>query len=169
MMEQSIREYGFGDSMTVDRDGVVISGGQRLETLADIQMDDPIIVQSDGTRPIIHQRIDLTIDDPKARALAIAQNRVGQVNLDWDAATLKALSDESLVDLDKFFFPNELVDLFTEEVAAAQQADAGAEHLHDSGSKPEKYNIVVECDDAVHQAEVLESLKRKGLKCRVMG
>ena len=94
MMERSISDCGFGDSMTVDRDGVVISGNQRLETLADIQMDNPIVVQSDGTRPIVHQRIDLSATDPRGVALAISQNRVGQVNLDWDIAALLALPRE---------------------------------------------------------------------------
>jgi len=94
MMEDSIRKFGFGDSMTVDRDGVVLSGNQRLETLADIQMDNPIVVQSDGTRPIVHQRTDLSATDPRGVALAIAQNRVGQVNLDWDIQALLALPRE---------------------------------------------------------------------------
>ncbi|MDD5034111.1 MAG: DNA methyltransferase [Methylococcaceae bacterium] len=94
MMERSIRDLGFGDSMTVDRDGVVLSGNQRLETLADIQMDNPIVVQSDGTRPIVHQRTDLSASDPRGVALAIAQNRVGQVNLEWDIAALLAMPRE---------------------------------------------------------------------------
>jgi len=54
MMEDSIRECGFGDSLTVDAQGRVISGGARLETLADIQMTDAVVIQTDGTRPVIH-------------------------------------------------------------------------------------------------------------------
>jgi len=38
LMEHSIREYGYGDSMTVDRAGRIISGNQRAETLADLGM-----------------------------------------------------------------------------------------------------------------------------------
>ena len=84
MMETSLQSYGYGDSMTVDRNGVVLSGNQRLETLATIGLDRPIVVKSDGTRPIVHQRTDLDANDPRARALALAMNRVGQVNLDLD-------------------------------------------------------------------------------------
>ncbi len=91
MMESSIHECGFGDSLTVDRNGVVISGNQRLETLADIKLDNPIVVQSDGSRPIVHQRIDLEAKSKQARMLALYQNRVGQVNLNWDPAILQAL------------------------------------------------------------------------------
>ena len=114
MMENSIRECGFGDSLTVDKDGVVISGNQRLETLADIQMEDPIVIQSDGTRPIIHQRTDLSIKDKRARMLAIYQNRVGELNLDWDVETLKSLSEDA--DLGKFWTEKELALLFNMEM-----------------------------------------------------
>ena len=122
MMEDSIRKFGFGDSMTVDRDGVVLSGNQRLETLADIQMDNPIVVQSDGTRPIVHQRTDLSATDPRGVALAIAQNRVGQVNLDWDIQALLALPREQT---EACFSEKELEILagtFTEPAISQQEA-----------------------------------------------
>ena len=53
-MEDFIRECGFDDLFTVDKNGVVISGNRRLETLADIGPEDPNVVQSDGSRPIVH-------------------------------------------------------------------------------------------------------------------
>lgn len=115
MMETSLRECGFGDSLTVDRHGVVISGNQRLETVADIGLDDPIVVRSDGTRPIVHQRIDLEADDPRAKKLAIASNRVGEVNLAWDADVLAELASDDAAILDG---------LFTVEETASLLADA---------------------------------------------
>lgn len=110
LMETSLREVGFGDSLTVDRHGVVLSGNQRLETLADLQMDRPIVVQSDGTRPIVHQRIDLDANTPQAKRLALLANRVGEVNLSWDAATLRALQADG-VSLDGLWGEDELAAL----------------------------------------------------------
>lgn len=108
MMETSIRECGFGDSMTVDREGRVISGNARAETLADMKMLDAIVVQSDGTRPIVHQRIDLDLaTDDRAKRLALLQNRVGQVNLEWDAEVLAAMAADG-VKLDDLFAGDEL-------------------------------------------------------------
>lgn len=108
MMETSITECGFGDSLTVDKHGNVISGNGRLETLADIGMNDAIVVQSDGSKPIVHQRTDLDLTkDEKAKRLAILQNRVGQVNLEWDAGVLAALAEEG-VPLDDLFSDDEL-------------------------------------------------------------
>jgi len=82
-MEDFIRECGFDDLFTVDKNGVVISGNRRLETLADIGPEDPTVVQSDGSRPIEHQRVDLDLEkDKQAKRLALLQNRVGEVNLE---------------------------------------------------------------------------------------
>ena len=108
LTQKSIQSYGFGDSITTDKNGKVISGNSRTEILADVQMLDPIVVQSDGTRPIIHQRTDLDLDtDDRARLLSIAMNRTAEVSLDWDPAVLQELIGEGL-DLSDLFFENEL-------------------------------------------------------------
>lgn len=124
MMESSIRNFGFGDSMTVSSDGVVLSGNQRLETLADIQMDDPIVVESDGTRPIVHVRTDLKAKDKKAIGLAISQNRVGQVNLDWDPEMLaKALKISPAI---KSMFSEEEIRKATGNFSPASEQEQGS-------------------------------------------
>lgn len=118
MMETSITECGFGDSLTVDKNGNVISGNGRLETLAAIDMSDAIVVQSDGTRAVIHQRLDLDLTtDAKAKRLALLQNRVGQTNLDWDAQVLAELAEQG-VELDDLFSTTELSLLLNDYEAA---------------------------------------------------
>lgn len=100
LMETSIQECGIGDSMTADKNGLMISGNQRLETMMSLGLDklDPIIIESDGTRPVIHVRTDLDLKtDKRARLLSVFQNRVGELNLDWDIKNLVAgLSREEL-------------------------------------------------------------------------
>jgi hypothetical protein len=94
MMDRSLDETGFGDSVTVDRNGVLISGNARTEKLLAKEMGEPIVIQSDGSRPIIHQRVDLDLaTDPKAKQLAVYQNRVGQINLEdgWNVEALAAM------------------------------------------------------------------------------
>jgi hypothetical protein len=125
LMAKSIQELGFGDSMTVDKDGVVISGNQRLETLGEIGLDNPIVVQSDGSRPIVHQRIDLKAGTKRARELAIAQNQVGAVNLNWDVAELMKLD------------PGEVKNWFSDGEMAALMKDAGIAPEVDEGPAPQ--------------------------------
>ena len=74
-------------------------------------MDDVLVVESDGTRLVAVQRTDLDLDDPHTRQLAIADNRAGQVSLDWDTETLKGLVADG-VDLAPFWTADELASLF---------------------------------------------------------
>jgi hypothetical protein len=118
MMETSMREVGFGDSLTVDKHGIVISGHQRQETAVDLGMVDAIVVQSDGTKPIIHQRVDLDAREDRARRLALFSNRVGETNLEWDVEMLKQLEADGL-ELDQLWTPDELSKLMGDDEAAA--------------------------------------------------
>ena len=45
---------------------------QTVEQASEVGIEDVIIVQSDGTQLVAVQRTDLSLDDPKARAIAIA-------------------------------------------------------------------------------------------------
>ena len=154
-MEDSIRKFGFGDSLTVDKDGVVISGNQRLETLADIQMDNPIVVQSDGTRPIVHQRTDLSATDPRGVALAIAQNRIGQVNLDWDITALLALPREQT---EACFSEKELA------ILLSQNDNSAVTEI----SIESKYAILIECKSEREQTKLLKRFSAEGFSCRAL-
>jgi sporulation protein YlmC with PRC-barrel domain len=121
MIEDSLRQYGAGRSILLDKNGRVIAGNKTLENAGAIGMEDVLVVQSDGTRLVAVQRTDLDLDDPHTRQLAIADNRSGQVSLDWDADALKGLVEDG-VDLAPFWTADELasmwpqtVDLLTDE------------------------------------------------------
>ena len=90
-LEASMRQYGAGRSILVDKHGRIIAGNKTLETAADVGLDDVIIVQTDGTQVVAVQRMDLDLaHDDNARMLAYADNRVGQLDLDFDPEVLAA-------------------------------------------------------------------------------
>lgn len=106
-LESSVQADGWIGALTVAADGETFDGSARIDVIGSGGFDDPIIVESDGTRPIVHVRTDIpTADDPRAVRLGIAANRVAQVNLDWDADVLAELSAD--VDLSGFWQPWEL-------------------------------------------------------------
>jgi DNA modification methylase len=111
MIEDSLREYGAGRSILLDKHGRIIAGNKTAENAVAIGMEDVLVVQSDGTRLVAVQRTDLDLDDPHTRQLAIADNRSGQVSLDWDADVLKGLVDDG-VDLAPFWTADELATLW---------------------------------------------------------
>jgi hypothetical protein len=109
-LETSLRTYGAGRSILVDRNNKVIAGNATLETAVDIGLDGAIVVPTDGKQLVVVQRTDLDIDSKEARALALADNRISQTNLDFDAAELAALAAEG-VDLSSLWDDDELAAL----------------------------------------------------------
>jgi hypothetical protein len=156
MLEQSLRTYGAGRSILCDRNGVVIAGNKTLERAADLGMEVEV-VQSDGKRLVVVQRTDLDLaEDPKARELAYADNRAGQVGLDWDMEQI--IKDISAgIDLDKFWLPGEM-DLPKDLPPPDASPQLGAL----------EYRIIVTCRDEEHHAEVLSKLQKEGLECKVL-
>ena len=100
-LDTSLRQYGAGRSILVDKNGRVIAGNKTLERAEDLGMDDVIVVESDGTKLVAVKRTDLDLeaDGGKARALATYDNRVGQLDLDWDVDALSAVDTDVLKDL----------------------------------------------------------------------
>lgn len=104
MLLDSMTRYGAGRSILVDKNGTIIAGNKSAEAAKD---RDIMVVQTDGKKLVVVQRTDLDINSKTGRALAIADNRVGEVGLDWDANVLKGLD----VDLSIFFRDGELAKL----------------------------------------------------------
>jgi len=110
MLERSLRDLGAGRSIVVDRNGVVIAGNKTLERAVDLGFD-AVEVATDGTKLVVVRRTDLDLEtDPKARQLAYADNRVGQVDLDFDLEQIAA-DLESGIDLSAWWTPDELAAL----------------------------------------------------------
>jgi len=106
MLERSLRQYGAGRSVLADRNGVLIAGNKTAEVAAEIGL--PVrVIETDGTELVVVQRTDLDMErDTAAVELGIADNRVGQVSLEWDADVLAELSAD--VDLSQFWNDDEL-------------------------------------------------------------
>lgn len=112
MLDNSIAKGGWIGAITVANDNETFDGSARLETAYERFGEDvePIIVDADGTRPIIVRRIDIpNADDPKAKKLAIAANRIASVDLDWDADVLAETAQ--IIDISDMFFDDELAKL----------------------------------------------------------
>lgn len=107
MLEDSLRKYGAGRSILADRHGRIIAGNKTLERAIDIGLEDAIVVPTDGHQLVVVQRTDIDLDTKEGRELALADNRVAEVDLAWDADTLVALA-EDCVDLSALWGGDEL-------------------------------------------------------------
>jgi DNA modification methylase len=122
LMEQSIQADGFIDAQTAAADGEIISGSARLELEGDKFADvEPIIIHSDGQRPIIVVRDDIpNANHPRARRLSVAANQIAKADYDPDGALLKEWAGED-AQIKKMFADDEWRELTGEE---KEQTDA---------------------------------------------
>lgn len=99
LLEKSISKYGLGRSILVDKNNKIIAGNGVTETAANVGLDDIIIVPTNGRQLVVVQRTDLDLDSKEARELALADNAVAHVNLEWDEEQLQAVTEEWGIDV----------------------------------------------------------------------
>ncbi len=125
-LERSLREYGAGRAVLIDRHGRIIAGHKTIEQAKRLNI--PLrVVKTDGQHLIAVQRDDLDLTtDPRARALAIADNRIGELDLEWDVDMLKQLHADGL-DLSAFWTDAEFAMLFAEPTSGLTDENAVVE------------------------------------------
>lgn len=97
-LEASMNEVGYTSPMIAALDGEVIAGSARLEKAVEVFGVDaePIIVESDGTKPIIVVRTDIPNADSRiAKRIGLLDNRVQQMDLQFDPNVLAQLEAET--------------------------------------------------------------------------
>src|ERR1019366_2798471 len=101
-LARSLQEYGPGRSVLLDKHGTIIAGNKTVEQARHLNI--PLrVVETDGEFLIAVKRTDLDLaTDARAQALAVADNRVGEINLEWDVDMLKQIHAAG-VDLSGFW------------------------------------------------------------------
>jgi hypothetical protein len=155
----SLKQFGAGRSILLDGDGNILAGNKTVEQAASAEFENVIVVQTTGELVAV-QRMDLSINDPKARGLAIADNRTSEIVLDWDADVLGELIPD--LDTQPFFSTDEIAEFL------GLTGDAGDEPptTDQSGSLKDAYSVLVECGSESAQLDLLERLTSEGFSCR---
>ncbi len=157
MIRASLRDYGAGRSILLDKNGAIIAGNKTAENAGALGHKNVLIVQTDGTQLVAVQRTDLDLKDPRARQLAIADNRSGEVSLEWDPDILKGLSGDG-VDLAPFWTADELEELWAPESALLTPEDDVPALPKHPVTKPGELWLLGEhrllCGDAVRPADL---------------
>lgn len=99
LLEKSISELGLGRSIVVDKNNRIIGGNGVVETASSLGMEDVIIVPTDGKKLVVVKREDVDLDSEIGRKLALADNAVANVNLEWDEHNVKEISENWDIDV----------------------------------------------------------------------
>jgi DNA modification methylase len=105
LLGESLEKYGAGRSVVVDRCNRVIAGNKTVEAAVAAGIESIAVIETDGSSLVAVQRGDLDLKrDRKARELAVADNRVGELDLEWNPEVLASLD----ADLKQFWNESEL-------------------------------------------------------------
>jgi DNA modification methylase len=112
-LARSLQEYGPRRSVLIDKHGTIIAGNKTVEQARQLRI--PLrVVETDGGFLIAVKRTDLDLaTDARAQALALADNRVGELDLEWDVDMLKQIRAAG-VDLSAFWTDDEFAALFAD-------------------------------------------------------
>jgi hypothetical protein len=166
LLEDSLRKFGAGRSILVDKDGNIIAGNSTTETAAAIGMEDVIVVPTDGKKLVVVQRTDLTLDSPEGREMALADNMTALKGIDIDLEKVQeTLGDDLAKAWGMDLTPPELPD--DEEIRRKeqefQQRMAAGEDLSEDEDYLEfldKFKAKKTTDDCYTPPEVFEAVKR---------
>ncbi len=125
LVRQSLEDVGPWRSIGVDANGVIGVGNKTGKTWKELaNPDDVIVVQTDGTKLVVVQRVDLDLEAEdeearnRARRAAYYDNRAAELNLEWEIGVIRA-DWKNGIGLDTMWEPT---DLFTQNELMSEQA-----------------------------------------------
>jgi hypothetical protein len=107
MLGHSLQKRGAGRGVLLDKHGRLIAGNKTAAKFGEIGLEDVIIVQTTGDQLVATQRMDIDLDTPEGREMAIADNRISEINYEPDESVLIQFADEG-VELGDWFTPEEM-------------------------------------------------------------
>lgn len=84
LLEKSVGEFGLGRSILIDKNNRIICGNGVTETAAQLDLNNVLIVDTDGKQLVAVRRNDLDLDSRAGRELALADNAVAKANITLD-------------------------------------------------------------------------------------
>lgn len=151
LIDESLRRFGLGRSILIDKNNRIIAGNKTAEKAADIGFTDVVVVEVDGNQLVAVKRKDIDLDSAKGREFALADNATGKANLCFD-------TDLIMQEAEKFDFDPEDWGVPMEQPEEEQQED---------GKKEISTKLIVECGDVSKLSLLFSELQDRGFKCEL--
>lgn len=90
LIEKSLRKFGAGRSILLDKNNRIIAGNKTIENAGSVGLEDIIVVETTGNQIVAVKRMDIDLDSKKGRELALADNASAKASITWDEAVLTA-------------------------------------------------------------------------------
>jgi len=114
LLEKSVNKVGIIESITVSNDDKIISGNARHEVIGKNFEKEALVIETDGTQPIIIKRTDIESNTKQFYEASILANTTAKKNIDFDIEVIESLGveyDIDVVDLGVDIYNNDTINL----------------------------------------------------------
>lgn len=154
LMDKSLREFGLGRSILIDKNDRIIAGNKTFEKAGEIGFDKVLVVETTGDTLVAVKRKDIDLDSAKGRELALADNATSKANLQWD-------EDLIMQEAAKF-------SLTPEDWGVSFDSDSEEENKGEEETKKSiDTRLIVECGDVTKLSLLFSELQDRGFKCEL--
>lgn len=151
LMDESLRKFGLGRSILLDKNDRIIAGNKTAEKAAELGFENVLVVETDGNTLVAVKRKDVDLDSAKGREFALADNATSKANLCFD-------TDLIMQEAEKFDFDPEEWGVPMEQPEEEQPED---------GKKGISTKLIVECGDVSKLSLLFSELQDRGFKCEL--
>lgn len=152
LMEQSLRKFGLGRSILLDRNNRIIAGNKTTEKAGELGFEKVVIVETDGNTLVAVKRNDIDLDSAEGRELALADNATSEANLEWDNGLIAEAAQD-------FGFIPEEWGVSVEELSEQEEQEEPKKDINT--------RLIVECCDVSVLSQLFSELQDRGFKCEL--
>lgn len=153
LLEKSVNKVGIIESITVSNDDKIISGNARHEVIGKNFDKEALVIETDGTQPIVIKRTDIESDSKKFYEASILANTTAKKNIDFDMEVIEALSYEYDIDVEDLGVDN--VDYLVESEKEEKEPQSG-------------WFLNIEFKDEKNCQTWYDKLIEQGLNCKII-
>jgi len=140
-LERSIEKVGIIESITVSNDDKIISGNARREKISKVLGEDvePIVVETDGTRPVIIKRTDIASETKEFHEAALLANTTAKHNINLDMNMIQEVAvEEYKIEIEELKLETiEIIESNKSGSTTSKNKTASANNHKDTGNEPE--------------------------------
>lgn len=153
LIDKSIRKFGAGRSILLDKNNRIIAGNKTQELAKEAGIKKVIVIDSNPDELIAVRRSDIDLDSEEGREMALADNATGAANLDWDDEALSRAQEEIGLQVEDWGISigPKIDDTYSRKI--------GAPVYEPSGVSP----ALLDCYDNTKTKELIEEIKKADL------
>lgn len=151
LMDDSLRKFGLGRSILIDKNNRIISGNKTAQKAGELGFDKVLVVETDGNTLVAVKRNDVDLDSTMGREFALADNATGKANLAWDNDTIMQCAEQFDFDPEEW------------GVSMSEPEEEGQEEP----KKEIDTRLIVECGDVTKLSLLFSELQDRGFNCEL--